>query len=129
MPDSKSVAVGSKMMRRALCVVAAALVLVACSKKGPPPPPPVDVSTVAVAPQAATVAENYVAETEAVNTVEIRPRVGGVLDPGRRLLFPGLPTRAVIDEGLHRGYCCDALLFNHRVRCSHDVLPSRSVLG
>ena len=80
MPDSKSVAVGSKMMRRALCVVAAALVLVACSKKGPPPPPPVDVSTVAVAPQAATVAEDYVAETEAVNTVEIRPRVGGVLE-------------------------------------------------
>src|SRR2546430_13365755 len=37
-------------------------------------------STVAVAPQAATVAENYVAETEAVNTVEIRPRVGGVLE-------------------------------------------------
>ncbi len=83
MPDSKSVAVGSKMMRRALCVVAAALVLVACSKKGPPPPPPVDVSTVAVAPQAATVAENYVAETEAVNTVEIRPRVGGVLEKQR----------------------------------------------
>ena len=80
MPDSKSVAVGSNMMRRALCVVAAALVLVACGKKGPPPPPPVDVSTVAVAPQAATVAENYVAETEAVNTVEIRPRVGGVLE-------------------------------------------------
>ena len=80
MPDSKSVAVGSKMMRRALCVVAAALVLAACSKKGPPPPPPVDVSTVAVAPQAATVAEDYVAETEAVNTVEIRPRVGGVLE-------------------------------------------------
>jgi membrane fusion protein (multidrug efflux system) len=33
-----------------------------------------------VAPQAATVAEDYVAETEAVNTVEIRPRVGGVLE-------------------------------------------------
>ena len=80
MPDSKSVAVGSNMMRRALCVVATALVLVACGKKGPPPPPPVDVSTVAVAPQAATVAEDYVAETEAVNTVEIRPRVGGVLE-------------------------------------------------
>src|SRR5437016_9132873 len=80
MPDSKSVAVGSKMMRRALCVVAAALVLAACSKKGPPPPPPVDVSTVAVVPQAATVAEDYVAETEAVNTVEVRPRVGGVLE-------------------------------------------------
>src|SRR2546429_7752066 len=68
------------MMRRILCVGAAALVLAACGKKGPPPPPPVDVSTVAVVPQAATVAEDYVAETEAVNTVEIRPRVGGVLE-------------------------------------------------
>ena len=80
MPDSKSVAVGSNMKGRVLCVGAAALALVACGKTGPPPPPPVDVSTVAVAPQAATVAENYVAETEAVNTVEIRPRVGGVLE-------------------------------------------------
>src|SRR6202521_4732793 len=80
MPNSKSVAVGSNAMRRALCIGAATLVLVACGKKGPPPPPPADVSTVAVAPQAATVAEDYVAETEAVNTVEIRPRVGGVLE-------------------------------------------------
>ena len=80
MPNSKSVAVGSNVMRRALCIGAATLVLVACGKKGPPPPPPVDVSTVAVAPHSATVAEDYVAETEAVNTVEIRPRVGGVLE-------------------------------------------------
>src|SRR6266446_1541360 len=80
MPNSKRVAVGSNVMRRALCIGAATLVLVACGKKGPPPPPPADVSTVAVAPQAATVAEAYVAETEAVNTVEIRPRVGGVLE-------------------------------------------------
>jgi membrane fusion protein (multidrug efflux system) len=32
-----------------------------------------------VTPQAATVFADYVAQTEAVNTVEIRPRVGGVL--------------------------------------------------
>jgi membrane fusion protein (multidrug efflux system) len=37
------------------------------------------VSTVAVTPQAATVFADYVAQTEAVNAVEIRPRVGGVL--------------------------------------------------
>src|SRR6202045_3185388 len=80
MPTSKSVAVGSNVMRRALCIGAATLVLVACGKKGPPPPPPADVSTVAVAPQAATVAEDYVAETGAVNPVEIRARVGGVLE-------------------------------------------------
>ena len=80
MPNSKSVAVDFNVMRPALCFAAATLVLVACGKKGPPPAPPADVSTVAVAPQAATVAEDYVAETEAVNTVEIRPRVGGVLE-------------------------------------------------
>jgi hypothetical protein len=32
-----------------------------------------------VTPQAATVFADYVAQTEAVNAVEIRPRVGGVL--------------------------------------------------
>src|SRR6202023_1072556 len=80
MPNSESVAVGANVMRRALVIGAATLVLVACGKKGPPPPPPADVSTVAVAPQAATVAEDYVAETEAGNPVEIRPRVGGVLE-------------------------------------------------
>jgi membrane fusion protein (multidrug efflux system) len=80
MPNSKSVAVGSNVMRRALCTGAAALVLAACGKKGATAPPPVDVSTVAVTSQAATVFQDYVAQTEAVNTVEIRPRVGGVLE-------------------------------------------------
>ncbi len=64
----------------ALWVGTATLMLTACGKQGPSSPPAVDVSTVAVAPQAATVTEDYVAETEAVNTVEIRPRVGGVLE-------------------------------------------------
>jgi len=67
-------------MRWALCMGAAALVLVACGKKDPPHPPAVAVSAVTVAPQAATVFTDYVAQTEAVNTVEIRPRVGGVLE-------------------------------------------------
>jgi membrane fusion protein (multidrug efflux system) len=58
----------------------ATLVVVACGKKDPPTPPAVAVSTVAVAPQAATVFADYVAQTEAVNTVEVRPRVGGVLE-------------------------------------------------
>ena len=80
MPDSKSVAIGSKVMRWAVCMGTATLVVVACGKKDPPTPPAVAVSTVAVAPQAATVFADYVAQTEAVNTVEIRPRVGGVLE-------------------------------------------------
>jgi membrane fusion protein (multidrug efflux system) len=38
------------------------------------------VAVLTVTPQPATVTEDYVAQTEAVNTVEIRPRVGGVLE-------------------------------------------------
>ena len=64
----------------ALWVGTATLTLAACGKKGPPAPPAVAVSTVTVKPQAATVGTDYVAQTEAVNTVEIRPRVGGVLE-------------------------------------------------
>jgi membrane fusion protein (multidrug efflux system) len=67
-------------MQFATCVATATLMLTACGKKGPPAPPPVEVAAITVAPQAATVAEDYVAQTEAVNTVEIRPRVGGVLE-------------------------------------------------
>jgi membrane fusion protein, multidrug efflux system len=69
----------SKMLL-ALWVGSATLMLAGCGKKGPAAPPPVEVSTVIATPQAATVAEDYVAQTEAVNTVEIRPRVGGVLE-------------------------------------------------
>ena len=80
MPYQDSVAVRPRMMRLLFCVGIAALTLTACGKKAPPTPPAVDVATVTVTPQAATVTEDYVAETEAVNTVEIRPRVGGVLE-------------------------------------------------
>src|SRR5258708_8225638 len=79
MPHCFKSAPSSKLIL-ALWVGTATLMLTACGKQGPSSPPAVDVSTVAVAPQAATVTEDYVAETEAVNTVEIRPRVGGVLE-------------------------------------------------
>jgi membrane fusion protein (multidrug efflux system) len=55
--------------------------LAACSgKTPPPPPPPAEVTVIELRPQPATVTVEYVAETEAFNTVEIRPRVGGLLD-------------------------------------------------
>jgi len=69
----------SNTMRLMFCVCAA-LAFTACGKKAAPTPPAVDVSAVTVSPQAATVTEDYVAQTEATNTVEIRPRVGGVLE-------------------------------------------------
>jgi membrane fusion protein, multidrug efflux system len=64
---------------RVLALALATLTLVACSRKAPTPPA-VGVSTVVIKPQAATVGADYVAQTEAVNTVEIRPRVGGILE-------------------------------------------------
>jgi membrane fusion protein (multidrug efflux system) len=79
MPHCFKPAAGSKLIL-ALWVGTAALTLTACGKKSPPRAPAVPVSTVTVKPQAATVGEDYVAQTEAVNTVEIRPRVGGVLE-------------------------------------------------
>lgn len=62
-------------------VLVTGAVLAACSgKKEAPPPPPAEVSVIELKPQTARVTVEYVAETEAFNTVEIRPRVGGLLD-------------------------------------------------
>ena len=64
---------------RAASLVALGLLCAACSKPPPPAPHPVDVATVTVHPQATSFPEDFVAETEAINAVEIRPRVGGEL--------------------------------------------------
>src|SRR3984885_12292470 len=64
---------------RAAALAALALLCSACSKGPPPTPPPVEVATVVVQPHPATFPEDFVAETEAIEAVEIRPRVGGQL--------------------------------------------------
>jgi membrane fusion protein (multidrug efflux system) len=58
------------------------LVLSACTgRSGPPPgPPPPEVGVIKTVAQPVTVYEEYVAQTEAVDTVEIRARVGGILE-------------------------------------------------
>lgn len=58
------------------------LALAACSgNSGPPPaPPPPEVGVIKAVAQPVTVYEEYVAQTEAVDTVEIRARVGGILE-------------------------------------------------
>lgn len=57
------------------------LLAAACSGAQPPPaPPPPQVVVLAVAPRAVDVTTDYVAQTEALNEVEIRPRVGGLLE-------------------------------------------------
>lgn len=55
--------------------------LAACSSATPPPaPPPPQVVVKTMAPAEASVTVDYVAQTEALNEVEIRPRVGGLLE-------------------------------------------------
>lgn len=57
------------------------LLAAACSGAKPPPaPPPPQVVVLAAAPRAVDVTTDYVAQTEALNEVEIRPRVGGLLE-------------------------------------------------
>jgi membrane fusion protein (multidrug efflux system) len=52
----------------------------ACSQKPPSAAAPVEVSVMTVTPHPVTFPEDYVAQTEAINAVEIRPRVGGMLE-------------------------------------------------
>ena len=66
---------------RAGALLLALSVLSACGEKGPPPQPaPPEVSVIKVAPAPVTVFEEYVGQTEAIDTVEIRARVGGILE-------------------------------------------------
>jgi len=70
-------------MRKPVSVALAAtlMALAACSKGAPPPgPPPVEVTLATIQPRPATVTIDYVGELEAINTAEIRPRVGGLLE-------------------------------------------------
>lgn len=71
--------------QRGACLKAGAFALVALAvagcngKSGPPAFPPPEVSVIKVATEPVTVYEEYVGQTEAVDTVEIRARVSGVL--------------------------------------------------
>ncbi|QHS09766.1 efflux RND transporter periplasmic adaptor subunit [Sinimarinibacterium sp. NLF-5-8] len=68
-------------MRAPSALFFSAALLVACQQPAPPAPPPLPkVGTLQIHPRPATVEVEYVAETEASNTAEIRPRVGGLLE-------------------------------------------------
>ncbi len=73
-------------------VAAAALLNHACSKDAAQAPAAVAVSTIAITPHPVTFPEAYVGQTEAVNAVEIRPRVGGMLE--KREPTEGEPVKA-----------------------------------
>ena len=69
-------------MPRLFALAAILLALSACSsgKSGNQAPPPPEVGVIKAVAQPVTVYEEYVAQTEAVDTVEIRARVGGILE-------------------------------------------------
>jgi len=61
----------------------AGLWLAGCNARGDPPkqaPPPIEVSVLRAQPRAVTLTEEYVGQAEAVETVEIRSRVQGLLE-------------------------------------------------
>jgi membrane fusion protein (multidrug efflux system) len=63
-----------------IVAAAASILLFGCSKHAPAPASAVAVTTITIAPHPVTIPEDYVAQTEAINAVEIRPRVGGMLE-------------------------------------------------
>jgi membrane fusion protein (multidrug efflux system) len=65
---------------RSAIVAAVALCCCACSKNTPKAAAAIDVTVITVTPHPVTFSEDYVAQAEAVNAVEIRPRVGGMLE-------------------------------------------------
>jgi membrane fusion protein (multidrug efflux system) len=66
---------------RAALLAMTLLAVSACGEKAAPaPPPPPEVAVIRLTPSAVTVFEEYVGQTEAIDTVEIRARVGGLLE-------------------------------------------------
>ncbi|HTT03099.1 MAG TPA: efflux RND transporter periplasmic adaptor subunit [Steroidobacteraceae bacterium] len=73
-------------------LLAAALLLNGCGKSSPPAQAPVPVTTIQLSPRPVSIAEEYPAQLEASNTVEIRPRVGGILE--RQAALEGQAVKA-----------------------------------
>ena len=66
--------------RAPIALLGAALLISGCGRSTPPPSIGVPVNAVRIAPHPVSVPLEYPAQLEASNTVEIRPRVGGVLE-------------------------------------------------
>ena len=84
-----------------LWIAATFAILAGCGPKPPAPPARVPVSVLKLQAHGVAIAEEYPAQIEASNTVEIRPRVGGVLE--RQVAVEGQHVKAgqilfVIDQ-------------------------------
>ena len=66
-------------LRARLMLAFAVLAVAGCGPATPPSPRPVAVTALHLAPRSVATSQEYPAQFEASNTVEIRPRVGGVL--------------------------------------------------
>ena len=108
----------------------ALLVLAGCSGKGPGPAfPPPEVTVMKAVMQPVTVYEEYVAQTEAVDTVEIRARVSGILE--RQAFVDGARVRKgdllfVIDQQPFIAALAQAKAALAQARATH--LNSKQVL-
>ncbi len=69
-----------RLVTRAAVGACIALLICACAKRAPAPASAVEVATVTITPHPVSFPEDYVGQTEAINAVEIRPRVGGMLE-------------------------------------------------
>jgi membrane fusion protein (multidrug efflux system) len=93
------------------CCVALTVLVTGCDSGKPPPPRRVAVTVMHVVPKPVAVSVDYPAQLEASNTVEIRPRVNGVLE--RQEGIEGQPVRAgqvlfVIDQQPYRAALAQA---------------------
>ncbi len=92
-----------RILTRVAIGATVALAVAACSKNAPPAVAAVDVTAMTVIPHPVTFPEDYVAQTEAINAVEIRPRVGGMLERN------GCPSKASPSKP---GSCCSSSIAN-----------------
>jgi membrane fusion protein (multidrug efflux system) len=74
-----------------LAVLAVLAAAAACGGKTAAPPAPQPVSTLTMRPQPTSLTQEYPAQLEASNTVEIRPQVGGILF--RQAALEGTPVK------------------------------------
>jgi len=80
MPSGKLTQYPHRQAGAAYCIALIGLLSSGGCSKTAPTSPPVDVAVITMVPRAATVTEDHVAQTEARNAIEIRPRVGGLLE-------------------------------------------------
>jgi membrane fusion protein, multidrug efflux system len=97
----RAVTSGPRLYFAHLAIMSLGLLVGACGPTGPKAPAAIAVTAVRVVPHTVSTPEEFPAELEAANTVEIRPRVSGILE--RQEAIEGQPVKTgqvlfVIDQ-------------------------------